>query len=66
MISNLEIVEKYFVNFIPHVILSNTNLPWIENELLKKWNDKLDWEGLAGNEKLLAKPDFFEQNIENG
>lgn len=64
LISNFEIVEKYWINFIPYVIFSNGNLPWIENDLLKRWGDKLDWEGIAGNEKLLVLPDFFEQNIE--
>lgn len=64
MISNLEIVEKYFNWFEPALIFANSKLPWQKENLLERWVDKLDWDGLSRNQSLLFDPQFFEQNME--
>jgi hypothetical protein len=56
---NLEIVEIFGSLLTPFAIFSNPNLPWIEQNLLKKWEDNLDWYGIAGNPLLLSDKDFF-------
>ena len=65
MMSNLEIVEKYFDWFEPNRIFRNNRLPWHKENLLERWADKLDWDGLSLNQSLLRDPLFFEQNMEH-
>ena len=63
MVSNLEIVKKYFNYIDPTLIFSNSRLPWHKENLLERWAGKLDWDGLSQNEELLRDPMFFEQNL---
>ncbi|MDD2307310.1 MAG: hypothetical protein PHP53_21575 [Prolixibacteraceae bacterium] len=65
MISNLEIVKKYFNWFDPTLIFSNSRLPWHKKNLLERWADRLNWDGLSQNQELLRDPLFFEQNMEH-
>jgi hypothetical protein len=64
MMSNLDIVEKYFDFLSPFWICRNGALPWHQENLLLRWADKLDWNGLSLNETLLEDQQFFEQNME--
>lgn len=65
MISNLEIVMKYFNWIDPDLIFSNSRLPWHKENLLERWADRLDWDGLSQNQELLRDPLFFEQNMDH-
>jgi len=65
MMSNLEILEKYFDMFASEWIFMNGRLPWYKENLLERWADKLDWDGLSQNQNLLRDPLFFEQNMEH-
>jgi len=65
MMSNLEIVEKYYGMFEPTWIFMNGRLPWHKENLLERWADKLDWDGLSQNQNLLRDTLFFEQNMEH-
>ena len=65
MISNLEIVKKYFNWIDPTSIFSNSRLPWHKENLLERWADRLDWDGLSQNQELLRDPLFFERNMDH-
>lgn len=65
MVSNLDIVKKYFNWIKPTLIFSNSRLPWHQENLLEQWADRLDWDGLSQNEELLRDPLFFEQNMKH-
>ncbi|WP_320168189.1 hypothetical protein [Mangrovibacterium marinum] len=59
----LEIVEEFWELLSSSTIFATEKLPWIQNQLLVKWGDKLNWLGLACNPLLLHQPGFFEQHI---
>lgn len=65
MMSNLEIVVKYYDWISPFWICRNSKLPWYKENLLERWADKLDWDGLSLNDELLRDPLFFEQNMDH-
>ncbi len=60
----LDLIEKYSGQLDWRVICSNSKLPWIEENLFKRWKSQLNWYGLATNELLHKDPLFFENNLE--
>lgn len=62
--SQLDILAAYPRHFLPRAVCGNPKLPWKEKNLLKLWEEKLDWYGLAGNETLFEDPTFFEDHLE--
>lgn len=60
----IEIIEAYPELFTMHAICTNPKLPWREKDLLNRWKDNLDWQGLARNTSLLSDPQFFDDNLD--
>lgn len=61
---SVEIVDAYADLVYWPSVCSNSSLPWVEKDLLKKWKMQISWQGIAGNNKLLALPGFFDEHVE--
>ena len=64
LIGSVPIIEKYGHILSWREICSNSELPWHEENLLVKWADKIEWDGIAGNELLISNPLFFEEHFD--
>lgn len=62
--SNIEFIEKYYHLLEPWAIFENEKLPWYEKNLLERWEDLIDWYGVAGNKLLLNDSDFLYANMD--
>lgn len=58
---SFELVEKYNHLMDWHNISLVPTLPWIENDLLNYWSDKIVWTGIACNKFLFANDKNFYQ-----
>lgn len=61
---NIEFIEKYYNILESWAIFANDKLPWHQEKLLERWEDKINWYGVAGNTLLLGDLDFFERHID--
>ncbi len=64
LISNIEFIERYYHLLEPWAIFSNEKLPWHEKKLLERWEELIDWYGVAGNKLLLNDLAFFYTHID--
>ena len=62
--SHTDLIEEYHPYLNWRIICQNPNLPWIEENLMDRWKEHLNWNGLSYNKTLHKKPDFFEDNLE--
>lgn len=61
--NDFEIVDKYHHLLDWYHIWENSNLPWIEKDLLNRWKDYIVWRFVASNEFLLGTKGFFEKHL---
>jgi len=59
LISNIDFIEKYKEDLAWDYIFANQKLPWIELDLMNRWEDKIDWWGVALNELLFQCDNNF-------
>lgn len=62
--NQIDLIEAYHPYLNWKIICQNPNLPWMEENLMERWEECLVWEGLAYNRKLHQNPSFFEDNME--
>lgn len=60
----IDLIEEFSDQLNWRIICSNPKLPWKEENLLKRWEKRLNWYGLATNEILHKDQSFFESNLE--
>ena len=65
LISNVDLVEKYKKSLYWSCVSSNDRLPWVDQHLLERWSDFIDWSGISSNKTLFQNdPDFFQMHME--
>lgn len=64
LISKVDFIEKYAFYLNWSYIFGNPELPWMEQNLMKRWEKHIDWFGVARNPVFFQNdPGFFEQHL---